>query len=185
MTLILKELLNYLKNPVLETDQNQSCIYRFKVFFSLLFLSLSISFFLSIVTGILTFTGVLHENNHLTDSLLNDSNELKILFLASILAPIIEELIFRAPLVLFKQASVFKIAFYIITTIFAYVHIFNFEINDNVLLFSPLLVAPQFIIGLIFGFIRIRFGLIWAIGMHGTYNGILVVLFLLAKHGVE
>ena len=79
MTLLLKELINYLKNPVLETDQNQSFIYRFKVFFSLLFLSLSISFFLSIITGILTFTGVLHENNHLTDSLLNDSNELKIL----------------------------------------------------------------------------------------------------------
>lgn len=183
MTILLKELLNYLKKPVLQKDLNKSFLYRFKIFILLLVISISISFFLSIVNGILTSIGLLHENNHLTETLFNDSSGLKILFLASILAPIIEELIFRAPLVLFKQEFVFKIAFYSITIIFAYIHLFNFEINNNVLLFSPLLVAPQFIVGLIFGFIRIRFGLLWAIFLHGSYNGILVSLFLITSYG--
>lgn len=120
---------------------------------------------------------------HITDSLFDDSNGIKILFFAAILAPLIEELIFRGPLVYFSQPRAFKIAFYVIGVIFAYVHIFNFEITTNVILFSPLLVAPQFFIGLIFGFIRIRFGLIWSILLHSIYNGILVSLFLLASHG--
>ena len=120
---------------------------------------------------------------HITDSLFDDSNGFKILFFAAILAPLIEELIFRGPLVYFSQPRAFKIAFYVIGIIFAYVHIFNFEITTNVILFSPLLVAPQFFIGLIFGFIRIRFGLIWSILLHSIYNGILVSLFLLASHG--
>ena len=184
MTILLKELLNFLKKPVLQKDHNKSFLYRFKIFILLLVISISISFFLSIVNGILTSIGLLDENNHLTDTLLNGSSGLKILFLASIVAPITEELIFRAPLVLFKKESVFKIAFYSLTIIFAYIHIFNFEINNNVLLFSPLLVAPQFIVGLIFGFIRIRFGLLWAISLHGSYNGILVSLFLISTHGV-
>jgi len=52
-----------------------------------------------------------------------------------------------------------------------------------VILFSPLLVAPQFFIGLIFGFIRVRLGLLWSIFLHSLYNGLLVSLFLLASNG--
>ena len=131
----------------------------------------------------LTSIGVLHEISHITDTLFEDSSSFKILFLAAVIAPVMEELIFRAPLTLFKQARLFKIAFYAIGIIFAYVHLFNFELTTNVILFSPLLVAPQFFIGLIFGFIRVRLGLLWSIFLHSLYNGLLVSLFLLASNG--
>jgi len=183
MTKTLNELIQFLLNPVLEIDDNKSFLYRFKILIYLSFISFIFSFFISTVTNFLTSLGVLKEISHITDSLFDDSNGLKILFFAAILAPIFEELIFRGPLIYFKQPKIFKIAFYTIGVIFAYVHIFNFEITTNVLLFSPLLVAPQFFIGLIFGFIRIRFGLIWSIFLHSIYNGILVSLFLLASHG--
>ena len=96
-----------------------------------------------------------------------------------------EEIIFRGPLILFKQIKLFKIAFYAIGIIFAYVHLFNFELTTNVILFSPLLVAPQFFVGLIFGYIRIRFGLLWSILLHSLYNGLLVSLFLLVSNGTS
>ena len=183
MTKILNELIQYLINPILIKDKNKSFLYRFKVLVYLLLISFIFSFFISTITGLLTLIGVLEDVTHITDSLFDDSNGFKILFFAAILAPLIEELIFRGPLVYFIQPRAFKIAFYVIGIIFAYVHIFNFEITTNVILFSPLLVAPQFFIGLIFGFIRIRFGLIWSILLHSIYNGILVSLFLLASHG--
>lgn len=183
MTKILNELIQYLINPILVKDKNKSFLYRFKVLVYLLLISFIFSFFISTITRLLTLIGVLQDVTHITDSLFDDSNGFKILFFAAILAPLIEELIFRGPLVYFSQPRAFKIAFYVIGIIFAYVHIFNFEITINVILFSPLLVAPQFFIGLIFGFIRIRFGLIWSIFLHSIYNGILVSLFLLASHG--
>tara|TARA_B110000003_G_scaffold266026_1_gene292495 strand:+ start:7411 stop:7968 length:558 start_codon:yes stop_codon:yes gene_type:complete len=183
MIKIINELFNYLKNPILERDNNINIYYRFKVFASLLWISITISFFLSIVNGLLTSLGLLHDTKHVSEMYFNDSNGVKFLFLATIVAPIIEELIFRAPLILFKQAKLFKVAFFTISIIFAYVHIFNFEINTNVILFSPFLVAPQFFVGLIFGYIRIRFSLLWSICLHGLYNGLLVSLFLLASNG--
>jgi len=178
-------LLKYLQNPVLEKDSNTNFWYRLKMFISLLVLSIVISFLITIFNGLLEYFGILHENKHATDVYLKDSKGLQFLFIASIVAPIIEEIIFRAPLVLFKKASKFKIAFYTIAIIFGYVHIFNFEINLNVLLLSPFLIAPQFIVGLIFGYIRVRLGLIWAILLHSFYNGILVTLFLLATNAIN
>ncbi len=181
----LDELIKYLKNPVLEKDLNQNFLYRCKLFISLLVISLSISFFISIINGILTSLNIIGDNKHITDDFLKDTSGLELLFFAAVLAPIVEELIFRAPLTLFKQKKIFRIAFYTISIVFAYVHIFNFEINKNVLLFSPLLVAPQFLVGLIFGFIRIRLGLFWAISLHSCYNAILILLFLFASYGTS
>lgn len=183
MTKTFNELINYLINPILEEDTNHNFFYRCKVLLSLLLISITISFLISLVNGFLTSIGVLHEISHITDTLFEDSSGFKILLLAAVIAPVMEELIFRAPLTLFKQARLFKIAFYAIGIIFAYVHLFNFELTTNVILFSPLLVAPQFFIGLIFGFIRVRFGLLWSIFLHSLYNGLLVSLFLLASNG--
>ena len=180
MNKTLVDLLNYLKNPVLKEDTNYSLMYRLRTFVSLLCISIAFTFFISLVVGMLTSVGILDENKHAMDDYLKNPNTWQLLALAALIAPITEELIFRAPLVLFKRRKYFKIAFYGIGFFFALVHIFNFEINENVILFSPLLVAPQFFLGLIFGFIRIRFGLIWSIFLHSSYNGLLILLLLLS-----
>ena len=119
MTKILNELIQYLINPILVKDKNKSFLYRFKVLVCLLLISFIFSFFISTITGLLTLIGVLQDVTHITDSLFDDSNGIKILFFAAILAPLIEELIFRGPLVYFSQPRAFKIAFYVIGVIFA------------------------------------------------------------------
>ena len=83
MTKTFNELINYLINPILEEDTNHNFFYRCKVLLSLLLISITISFLISLVNGFLTSIGVLHEISHITDTLFEDSSSFKILFLAS------------------------------------------------------------------------------------------------------
>ena len=108
MTKTLSELIQYLLNPVLEIDDNKSFSYRFKILIYLCFISFMFSFFISTITSFLTFLGVLNEISHITDSLFDDSNGIKILFFAAILAPIFEELIFRGPLIYLNNPRFLK-----------------------------------------------------------------------------
>ena len=102
MKKILNELIQYLINPILVKDKNKSFLYRFKVLVYLLLISFIFSFFISTITRLLTLIGVLQDVTHITDLLFDDSNGFKILFFAAILAPLIEELIFRGLLVYFS-----------------------------------------------------------------------------------
>ena len=204
------DLIAFLKSPKLGKDANKDFIYRSTSFVQLLFLCLFISVAISIVISRIYELGWIANEYHAFDGLLEFS-VFKILFIASVMAPLLEELIFRAPLTafkspwklyrtnpetrsrvfintripLFENPRSFSIAFYGMAILFGYVHLFNYQIDGQILFFSPILVAPQMILGLIFGFIRIRFGLAWSVAMHAFYNGILVSLFLLAENGFQ
>ena len=170
----------FIWKPKLEKDPNKSILYRLKVFTILLVFSFFVAFFLLIIIGMLTAMGIIDQGEHVFDDLFEKNSALEVFLLASVMAPVIEELIFRGPLIFFKNSKVFKFAFYGFALLFGYVHISNFEISTNVLLFSPILVAPQIYLGLVLGYIRVRFGLLWSILMHAVYNGILVSISLLA-----
>ncbi|MEM8641847.1 MAG: CPBP family glutamic-type intramembrane protease [Cyanobacteria bacterium P01_G01_bin.54] len=66
-----------------------------------------------------------------------------------------------------------RLIFYTLTVLFGAVHITNY--GTQVWLFLPLLVLPQVIIGLLFGFVRVRYGFAWAIGLHAFHNGCLLL----------
>ncbi len=102
-----------------------------------------------------------------------------ILLFAVVIAPLFEELIFRAPINFFKNKKSFKIAFLRFAIIFGFIHITNFKLHTNVLLLAPILVLPQILLGGYFGFIRVRFGLIWSYALHACYNGILMLISFL------
>ena len=66
---------------------------------------------------------------------------------------------------------IFPYVFWAAAIVFALIHIGNYS-SDH---FDPavvLLAAPQFMIGLILGFVRMRYGLLAAIGLHGAYNSV-------------
>ena len=54
-----------------------------------------------------------------------------IFFMIVIIAPIFEEIFFRAPLTLFKKAKSFKNAFYVFAIIFGFIHLTNYKISTN------------------------------------------------------
>jgi len=61
--------------------------------------------------------------------------------------------------------------FYFITLIFGAIHLTNFSLYplDN-LWILPVLFIPQTICGFLFGYIRLKYGMIWCILQHSLYN---------------
>jgi len=200
-----EDLVKYLKNPVAEKDPNRDFFHHLSIFLVMLMTCFMISFLLSIVIGMVYSSGLIENDYHAFDDL-KDLSSYQIFFAAAVLAPLIEEIIFRAPLTLFKSPwklpfkvegineirikalenpKVFRIAFYVFALAFGYIHLSNYQIDAQILLFSPLLVAPQILLGLIIGYVRIRLGFFWGVALHACYNGILVSLFLVTKDAFQ
>jgi hypothetical protein len=169
----------FIKNPLYEEDPNPSLAYRMRSSLLLLFLALGISVCLGILIGLLGELGPWNLDEHVFDALLEQNSAAMVLVLAALLAPVLEELIFRGPMWFFRNSRSFPLVFYSFTLAFALVHLGNFPNLAEVWPISPLLVSPQLVLGVILGFIRVRFGLLWAIGFHMVYNAILIVPMLL------
>ncbi|WP_299161967.1 CPBP family intramembrane glutamic endopeptidase [uncultured Tenacibaculum sp.] len=170
------ELISFLKNPVLEKDNNQNNAYRFKKFLHILIISILTGAALSPLFVLIEHLGLVNMDEHAMEELMKNMSKFKIFLFAVIAAPLIEELIFRAPITLFRQQKSFRVAFYIFAITFGLIHLTNFTITNNVLLLAPILVAPQIILGGYLGFIRVRFGLIWSILLHASYNAFFVFI---------
>ena len=168
------EILLFLKNPISEKDPNTNLKYRSRKFVHILGISLITGFIFAMIIGIITESGLLTIENHAMEDIMDKYSFKFVFFMAVVLAPIMEELIFRAPLTLFKGKSSFRIAFYAFTIVFGLIHISNYELTSQILLFTPILVAPQLFLGSYLGFIRVRFGLLWSIALHATFNGLLM-----------
>lgn len=75
--------------------------------------------------------------------------------------------------------QVFPFIFWAMAAVFGLVHMSNFKLDDIGFL-GVIIILPQFFVGAVLGFIRMRHGLIAAILFHAGYNGVLVSLSLLA-----
>lgn len=177
---MLQTLWEFIQNPIYEEDENTSSNYRLKIAIQCLFIGLGGSILIVLLTSIIEGLFDLDMGKHAMDELLENTSVWMVFFLGIIVAPCFEELIFRGPLIYFRDKSYFKFMFYLITIIFGLIHITNFEISTKVLVLAPLLVAPQIFVGAIFGYIRIRFGLLWSMGLHAAHNLILFIPLVLA-----
>ncbi|MEM6377289.1 MAG: CPBP family intramembrane glutamic endopeptidase [Bacteroidota bacterium] len=78
----------------------------------------------------------------------------------------------------------YGVIFYFTVVAFGLIHIANFRDLGSiwqVLLWGPLLVMPQLVLGCLLGFIRLRLGFWWAVALHATHNFIFVGIALLAQ----
>ncbi len=116
---------------------------------------------------------------HAMEGLLNDKSFILVYILAVFIAPILEELVFRFPMGFAKKYTGF--VFYTLTFLFASLHIFNFELEGTMWLYLPILVLPQFILGLYLGFIRLKSNVGGSILVHAYNNAIPMVILLMAK----
>lgn len=170
------ELFNYLKNPICAKDKNTNLTYRLKKFFHLLIICVLTSIAITPLFSLIESIGLVDMNDHALEKLMKRFPKSAIFIFAVILAPLFEELIFRAPLSLFHNSDYFKQVFYTFAIVFGLIHITNFNITAQVLLLAPILVLPQTILGTYLGFIRIRFGLGWSILLHASYNGFFIFI---------
>ncbi|MEP3890986.1 MAG: CPBP family intramembrane glutamic endopeptidase [Hellea sp.] len=71
---------------------------------------------------------------------------------------------------------IFPFAFWGSSLGFGLMHLANYEGGEMGLLL-PLIILPQFVVGVILGYVRMRFGLWCAIFFHGAYNTVLLTVF--------
>lgn len=181
----IKEFLNFLKKPRYTEDPDASLSYRIRFTTVLLLVSLALSLGLAMMLGVLGAVGPWNIEEHAFDELFNTYSPMTILLLASLVAPALEELLFRGPMWFFRDSKYFPILFYASTLAFALVHLGNFPNFAEIWPVSPLLISPQFALGLFLGFVRVRFGLLWSIGFHSAYNTIVLApLLLLNQLGI-
>lgn len=175
-----------------------------RALFVLLAVDLGLAFLLAGLIGLIAESGLVDMDNHAVADALAEYSVWQLMLIAVIGTPLLEELIFRLPLrfqtnpiagiarlvsprtnpetdVLLaadRRASwdkYFPYIFYGLTAAFAFVHLLNYgDWTMGLLLVSPLLVAPQFVMGALAGFLRVRFGFWWAYGLHAGHNLVLV-----------
>lgn len=103
---------------------------------------------------------------------------------AVIIAPILEELTFRLPLliiskILSKYTSVVFFIFLLISFLFGMIHIINYDNPSHFSTFQTILITlPQIFAGLILGWSCLKYkkGLMWSILLHAGYNFTVITL---------
>ena len=153
---------------------------QLRLFFGLLVWMLMLSVCAGMFLNILQTAIGIDFGDHAVSQMFEQYSPLMIFGLAIILAPLMEELIFRAPMGLFKNSSLFPLVFYFLTLGFAAIHFFNFTSYDVSIWWAPLLVLPQLISGIFLGYIRVKLGLFHAMLLHAAFNGIILGPFILA-----
>ena len=178
---MLNEIWAFIKSPLYLEDENKDFKHRFSLVFKLVVYSVIINVILGFLIGTFETVFGIDMGKHAIDEFFENYSLIFIFIAAVIVAPVLEELLFRGPMVWFKGTSYFPFIFYSFTLVFGFYHITNFEISRTILLLSPILVAPQIIVGSLLGFIRVKFGLLWAIAFHANYNLVLIGPLILLK----
>jgi hypothetical protein len=68
---------------------------------------------------------------------------------------------------------------------FGIVHITNYKLSYTILLLSPILIAPQILVGLLL-VLRVRYGFVWGFLLHALHNAVFVgigILFYVSAFG--
>lgn len=72
----------------------------------------------------------------------------------------------------------FRSVFYITALVFGCIHIINHKLSVTNLIFAPLIVAPQIILGLNAGYLRVKSGFKWGLLLHIAHNVVFFGIFL-------
>jgi hypothetical protein len=132
---------------------------------------------------------------------LDDSHPVVLFILVVLLAPLIEEFIFRFPLKYKRNylvrlinffsrgwlkkrwSSVFKYFLYLLVILFGLIHLMNFNNNENLFFaLAPFMIGSQLIGGFLLSYTRIKLGFIWSTIQYSAFNLIIVVFEIIFFH---
>lgn len=207
-----KNLISFFKNPTDRLSPIRNIPGKIKILFSVLAIDIMVVTAISPIFYVIQLTGIVDMENHAVAKLMRSLSIWEFIVFGVLLAPLIEELIFRTflrykrnyPLKLVvvvvgalgfsNKAKVndavrhawrkyYRLIFYFTALVFAYIHIVNFEISTAILLLSPLLVLPQFMAGFFLGYLRVKFGWLWGYLLHGLHNLVFLFITLLFMGG--
>jgi membrane protease YdiL (CAAX protease family) len=202
-----QDLWAFIKNPVDQKDSIQSWQHKAKRLFYVLIIDvLFMLILIPIISGIGKLGLVDLENNK--NLILFQLPLDQLVLFGVVFVPLIEELIFRlylrfkhnflARLIILlasitgkqKKSKIesqlflfwerrFRGIFYFSVIVFGMVHLLNFDYSLNLLLLAPVIIAPQLIIGLFLGFLRVKHNLLLGFFLHAIHNAIFLIIPLL------
>ncbi len=185
--------LKYIRKPFEHFNEKLSFAEKQKILTILLFAELIVT--VAVVIPVYELVDVMIELQY-ADDLMNLGFYM-MLFLGAVIAPIMEEFIFRLPLkwkrnlpaIILNSVSsndkvkkawnrYYHIIFYIVAILFGLVHLTNFDNSWTPLfiLLIPFITLSQLIAGLTFGYIRNRLGFWWSFLYHALFNFILIAV---------
>lgn len=197
----LKNISNFLKNPIDKQAVDQSKQQKTKVLFSLLVIDIPSMIVLSVIISGFEKIGWVEFENHQIALLLDRVSIWLVFLLTVIIIPFIEEVIFRLflrfkrnyllKLIIYffpkHKTSIYeywnkkyKYVFYLSAILFGLVHITNFETNTTIIYLIPILILPQLVIGLFVGYLRVRYNFMLGYLMHALHNAIFISVALLS-----
>ncbi len=74
----------------------------------------------------------------------------------------------------------FSKIFYLTTLLFGFIHIINHKLSLTNLIFAPIIVAPQIILGFNAGYLRVKYGFKWGLWLHIVHNLVFFGVYLFA-----
>ncbi|WP_430409389.1 hypothetical protein [Kordia sp.] len=112
----------------------------------------------------------------------NIDNHFGTRIIISILAILVAYVIVSQPKIK-KQLNIFwktrfTWIFYFFCITFAWIHIFNYEINLKHLLLLPLITLPKLVSAMTYGYIRMHYGFKYSLGLHMCWNSIGFIMSL-------
>jgi membrane protease YdiL (CAAX protease family) len=212
MKVIFLDFISFLKNPVEQADPVQTRSEKAKKLFTLLLMDIPVMGVLIGVLSGMEALGLFDLDTTKFNMLFLTIPVWPLILILVILIPFFEELIFRlylrykynyllrffvflSSILGFQNHKKFethvnqfwirryKTIFYFSAILFGFVHLANYGYTTMILIFSPLIVAPQFVAGLFLGYLRVRHGLISGFLLHAMHNAIIFCIPLLFMAG--
>lgn len=195
------DLFNFLKNPQDSQDPNQSLKQKAKSLLMVLGIAILLSVLTAALLDILNELGWVNIDSHKMKDFMKTNSFLKIFLLGVVLIPLLEEIIFRLFLrfksnyllqfiiYLYPRSKdsihefwqkYFRFIFYFSAIFFAVVHLSNFYEQASHIFLLPIIVLPQFIGGLMIGYLRVRYNFFLGFLMHAIFNAIFITIALLS-----
>ena len=132
-----------------------------------------------IVSGIILWYPVMIAEKIGLFNKLAEKNQNEDIFLttlsAIVIAPIIEEWLFRFPLGENRNKPYFRWLYYGLSILFGFVHIFTYNIDSTHLPYIPFITLTQTFGGFLFGYIRIIYGFWYGVLLHALFNTLGVI----------
>ena len=199
----ISSILNFLRYPQDDKYVGISNADKLRNVLTVVFIELVVVITAGFVIYGMEEAGVLSFPDHAIEEMLDEMSIWLVLFGAVILAPIIEEVLFRGfitlrrfyPLIFVMDLAealgknkfrtikailkLWKKYFPLIVILsiatFGYVHVWNFK-EEMSYWMIPIAVSPQLIAGFFLTYVRVRYGLIWSMLSHATTNLIFLIL---------
>ncbi|PQJ32279.1 hypothetical protein BST92_10235 [Nonlabens arenilitoris] len=174
---MVQDILDYFKNPDCLKGDNVFNAQKVKLFWTSFWMIMVCNVAFSILIYGIEGLGLIDTDKHAVMDMVKNESVYFILIAAVVLAPLLEELIFRAPITLFHTVdrSDFRWIFYLFALAFGAVHISNYGVNLTTILLLPIITGPQIVTGLFLGLIRVKVGLLYSMLFHALYNGVLMI----------